>query len=244
MSLTRRHVLVIGAHQAALDRVAPMLRREEFDVHTVAPSRFVLDLIAGTPFEILILTLPTTRLSMEEMVQAIRREGSSCRTSGVLVLAQPDILEDASRWVDGGVNRVVSLDWPESRIWQALADLLDVAPRVDLRVLLEVDLQVDGYQSALGQTRNVSRSGMLVTTDEPFRVGSRFDFKFFLRGSRDPVEGSGEVVRQTDLGQGLGQGFGARFLSLKASGREALQLYIQRILEADPETGPAARRGR
>ena len=230
MNEPRRHVLVIGADQAVLDRVAPMLHREEFDVHTVAPSRFVLDLVASTPFEVLLIMLPSTRLGLDEMVSAIRREGSSCRRAGVLVLAEPGLVDEAVEWLDGGVNRVVSLDWPEARIWQALADLLDVAERVDLRVLLEAELEVDGQASTLVQTRNVSRSGLLVACDEPVRVGSRFDFSFYIRGAPQPVLGTAEVVRLVQSERGKVQGFGARFVSLASSGRELLARYIDDTL--------------
>ena len=44
MGSFQRHVLVVGAKNEALERIAPMLRRAEFNVHTAEPSPVVFDL--------------------------------------------------------------------------------------------------------------------------------------------------------------------------------------------------------
>ena len=54
MANTRQHVLVVGAKKTGLERVAPMLRRAEFSVHSVEPSPFLLDLVLSTAFELVI----------------------------------------------------------------------------------------------------------------------------------------------------------------------------------------------
>ncbi len=48
MTDSRQHVLVVGAKKAGLERVAPMLRRADFSVHSVEPSPFLLDLVLST----------------------------------------------------------------------------------------------------------------------------------------------------------------------------------------------------
>jgi len=50
MADSRQHVLIVGAKDAGLQRVAPMLRRAEFSVHSVDPSPFLLDLVLSTAF--------------------------------------------------------------------------------------------------------------------------------------------------------------------------------------------------
>jgi len=103
-----RHVLLIGALEGGLSRVAPMLQRAEFDVHTVEPSEFVLDLVLGTSFELLILGYPMPEMDISHLVQAVRDPDSVTRSAGLLLLAEPGFLEAAQGLVSAGANRVLA----------------------------------------------------------------------------------------------------------------------------------------
>ncbi len=222
-----RHVLVVGADDSAVERVAPLLRRSEFEVHTVNASPFVLDLVLGTSFELLIVGYPLKTLSLDELMAAIRGEGSNCRNAGVLLLADPGRLDEAASWVDRGANRVVAADWADGRLFQAVGDLLQGAPRVALRALVQVDIEADPGE--LLRTENVSASGMLLCGDRRLRPGQRFDFMLCLPDEDETVRGVAEVVRRTatDL---AGSGAGVRFVSFKEEGRRRLESYIGRRL--------------
>ena len=120
MADTRQHVLVVGPKQAGLDRVAPMLRRADFAVHTVEPSPFLHDLVLSTAFELVIVTYPLEEISLDQLMQTIRNDGSACHNAGLLLLAEPDRLDEAQSRVDLGANRAVCTDWNESRLWRAI----------------------------------------------------------------------------------------------------------------------------
>jgi hypothetical protein len=66
MADSRQHVLVVGAKKAGLERVAPMLRRADFSVHSVEPSPFLLDLVLSTAFELVIVTYPLDTLPLHD----------------------------------------------------------------------------------------------------------------------------------------------------------------------------------
>ncbi len=222
-----RHVLLIGALKGSLARVAPMLQRAEFDVHAVEPSEFVLDLVLGTNFELLIVGYPIPEVDVNELLRTVRNTDSVSRRAGLLLLAEPGFLEAAQGLVALGANRAVSLDWSASRLWQAVGDLLNVAPRVTMRALVYADVEaaITGDRS-LFQTVNVSMSGMLLRGTETFSPGSNFDFVFCLPGEPRPIEGSGEVVRRAEPGREGVQGFGVRFVHLRDDARYRLERFI------------------
>lgn len=227
MSENPRHVLVVGADDSAVERMAPLLRRSEFEVHTVSASPFVLDLVLGTSFELLIVGYPLQTLSLDELMAAVRGEGSNCRYAGVLLLSEPGRLDEAVGWVDRGANRVVAADWADARLYQAVGDLLQVAPRVALRALVEVELEA--REGELLRTENVSASGMLLRGEGRLRPGQRFDFMLCLPDEGETVKGTAEVVRET--GQAPDDaGAGVRFVAFRDSGRERLEAYIGRRL--------------
>jgi len=219
--------LLVGAIEGGLERVAPMLKREEFDVHAVEPNDFVLDLVMGTAFELLIIGYPMPEIDISQLIQAVREPVSASRNAGLLLLAEPAFIEAAHGLVAIGANRAVSLDWVGSRLWQAVGDLLTVAPRVGMRALVYADVEAgNGRSRSLYQIINVSSTGMLLSGAESFSLGSRFDFMFCLPGEPRPIQGTAEIVRRTDPGREGAQGMGARFLYLKEDGPYRLERFV------------------
>jgi CheY-like chemotaxis protein len=223
----QRHVLLIGAIEGGLARVAPMLQRAEFDVHTVEPSKFVLDLVLGTIFELLVVGYPMPEIDLSELVRTVRGSNSETRNAGVLLLAEPGFLDAAHGMVAIGANRAVSLDGSSSRLWQAVGDLLNVAPRVTVRAFVHADVDAgNGGSRSLLQTVNVSSSGMLLRGTEGFSHGAHFDFVFSLPGDPRPLEGTAQVVRKTDTGRELVEGVGVRFVHLREDGKYRLERFL------------------
>lgn len=210
-----------------MNRVAPMLRRAEFEVHTVSPSPFVLDLVLVTWFELLIIAYPLPpELPIEQLMTAVRQDGSNCRNASLMLLADPTFLDEAASWIDRGANRVVGNDWADARLWQAVGDLLDIAPRIALRALVQVDLDArSGRDAELLRTVDISTSGMLLLGSSALPPGTRFEFVIGLPGESQPLRGSAEVVRLAAELNG-DQAFGARFIGFREGGDEMLASYI------------------
>ena len=231
MAESRQHVLVVGAKKAGLERVAPMLRRAELSVHSVEASPFLLDLVLSTEFELVIVTFPLDTLPLDDLIDTIRDEGSACRDAGLLLLAEPDLIDDAQAIVDLGANRAICCEWNEARLWQSIGDLMQVAPRIFMRVLMHLDIEVKNNRNrAIFQTVNVSVSGVLLQGSDELSPGETFDFLFRLPGG-GLVEGSAEVVRQTNpLREGV-NGIGTRFTTFREDCRETLAAHIDRQIE-------------
>jgi hypothetical protein len=231
MTDSRQHVLVVGAKKAGLERVAPMLRRADFSVHSVEPSPFLLDLVLSTEFELVIVTYPLDTLPIDDLIDTIRDEGSACHDAGLLLLAEPEQLDDAQSVVDLGVNRAICCEWSEARLWQAIGDLMEVAPRILMRVLMHADIELKNEKDrAIFQTVNVSVSGVLLQGSDHLTPGEDFDFLFRLPGG-GLIEGTAEVVRQTNpLREGV-DGIGTRFTSFRDQCQERLSTHIGRQME-------------
>lgn len=228
MADTRQHVLVVGAKQAGLERVAPMLRRADFSVHTVEPSPFLHDLVLSTAFELVVVTYPLENISLDQLIQTIRNEGSACHGAGLLLLADPELIDEAQARVDLGANRAICTDWSESRLWQAIGDLLEIAPRVSMRVLLHADVEVTSNRNrAIFQTVNVSSTGALLQGHETLEPGTKFNFLFRLPGG-GLIDGNAEVVRRTNMAREGVEGVGTRFADISEPGHDRLMTHLSR----------------
>lgn len=225
----QRHVLVVGAEGDTLENIAPMLRRAEFNVHSASPSPVVFDLVLGTSFELVLVSYPLRELSLDDLIDALRRDGSWCKKAALVLLAEPDHIDDALALVDLGVNRAIGLDWSEGRLQQAIGDLLEVAPRITLRVLVHLKVEVQhASKRALYQTVNVSRTGMLLRGDDDLDPGTRFSFFFGIPDGRRLVEGTGEVVRRSNPIREGTAGLGIRFVRIAGEGAEQLESFVMR----------------
>jgi CheY-like chemotaxis protein len=231
MADSRQHVLIVGAKDDGLDRVAPMLRRAEFSVHSVDASPFLLDLVLSTAFELVILSYPMDTVPLDDLVDTIRDEGSACHGAGLLLLADPSLIDDAQTHVDLGANRAICTDWSDARMLQSIGDLLKIAPRVFMRVLMHAEVEIQSTPDrAIFQTVNVSVSGALLQGSEQLDPGQAFNFLFRLPGG-GLVEGAAEIVRQTNpMREGV-NGMGARFTSFGDGCEERLLSHIQRQVE-------------
>ncbi len=208
-----------------------MLRRASFSVHSVEASSGLRDLVLSTGFELVIVSFPLSGFAVSDLISAIRNEGSACHDAGLLLLAEPGRADEARAMVDAGVNRAVCSDWNESRVWLAISDLLDIAPRVAMRVQLHAEFQVPQLRGrSLYHTVNVSRSGALLRGREITDPGIDFEFLFRLPGG-GLVDGSAEVVRRTDPAREGIDGIGARFIELNEPARERLDAHLRRQIE-------------
>ncbi len=229
MGSFQRHVLIVGADQRTMDRIAPMLRRAEFNVHSAEPSPVVFDLVLGTSFELILVSYPLRDLSLDDLIETLRREGSWCQNAALVLLSEPEHLEDALALVDLGANRAVGVDWPEGRLHQAVADLLEVAPRISLRTLVHLKVEVsDQSERALYQSVNISKTGMLLKGEDNLDPGTRFSFFFGIPDGRRLVEGTGEVVRRTNPMREGASGIGVRFIRIAGEGGDQLESFVSR----------------
>jgi len=224
-----RHVLLVGVDRGVAERMVPLLQREELQVLSTDPAPPVLNLLRDTPFDLLVVAYPLSGLDLEELLATVRSPESPSRRAGVVLLAPDDALGEAASWEQEGVNRVTAAGWTDAHLWQAVADLLHVAPRAGLRVLVRLDVEVDGgLEQELSQTVNLSASGMLLEAPSIFRPGTELRFTFRLPGEARPVSGTAEVVRVSRPHKEGVQGFAVRFLGLEDDGAERIAAWFGR----------------
>jgi len=222
-------MLVVGASNDLVRRLTQLLRPLQFTLHSAPAAEQVLDLVQGTRFEVVLVSFPLAEVSIVNLIRAMRDRSSACRQSGLLLLTDREVTEQARTYLNRGANRVLALDCPDRRLTETLTELLDVAPRIRVRLLVTVEVG-SGLERAedLGRIENLSRTGMLVTGTRRYIPGTEFDFEFFVPGSDESVRGTARVVRLTDPEREGVEGLGARFIELAAAASDRLQQMVRR----------------
>jgi CheY-like chemotaxis protein len=229
----RRNVLIVNVDQETFAKVAPLLDRSEFEVDRFPGARAALELTELVLFDVLIAIYPLPDIPVQEFLDAIRRADAPCRRSPLLLLCARDRLEEAEAYVGRGVNRVLALDEPSKRLQQEVSLLLSVAPRRAVRLMVRVNVTVDGKSElSIYQTENLSMSGMLLRGGEPYPLGTRIGFEMELGHERSPVRGEAEVVRHTTPGrEQVRGGMGVRYFYFEKDGLLRLQRFLKSVAE-------------
>jgi len=230
----RSLVLVAGIGRGPFEALAPVLDRQKLEVVKVAAPEMSVDLARSEPFDLLIFDAEVKEGTLEQVVDAIRHGMSASRNTSILVLTRPGTVDAARDLIGRGVNRVMLLDDSPELIGQQVAELLNIAPRANLRFSTHLQTSVgDGAVEVLGEVVNLSSTGMLVETETSFEPGERVVVTINFGGQRGSVSAKAEVVRQAYSDRGGVDGIGIRFLSFAGDGKEKIEAVLDEAL-ADP----------
>jgi hypothetical protein len=219
-------LLVIGAESEALKQVAPILRRVGCVVHRIARADHAAALLLGTRFDLILARFPVQGITLGEFVATVRAPGSPCRDSGLVMIASAEDVGEVAHFLKRGVNRIVADDAPCGRMLDSIADLVGVAPRRNLRAVVQLELSLrTGGRRLLTVTENLSATGMLVRGGTEFPVGSLLGFELLLPGQQ-PLAGSLLVARHTDRPRERLEGFGGRIIAFSGDGHDRLQALL------------------
>jgi hypothetical protein len=227
----RKNILAVGIEPALFDEIAPPLLRRIFDVDRVPSPTAALELVSMVPFSALVLKFPLPELSTDDFIAAVRSEGSASSTATFALVAAEEHVQEASALLDRGIDLVLSMTDPPGVREGLLCTLLGIFPRTDTRVLVKLNIQLQDRRRDrfVGQTRDISASGMFVITRRSFTLGSVARFEFTLPGSTLPFRGSCHVTRHSTPETDPVQGMGFQFDSFDA---ESDQERLRRLLEA------------
>lgn len=223
----RALVLVAGIGRGPFEALAPVLDRQKLEVVKVAAPENSVELAHSEPFDLVIFDAEVREGTLKGVVDSIRQEMSASRNTSLLVLARAGNADSARELIGRGVNRVMLLEDPPDLIGQQVAELLNIAPRANLRFPTHLQTSVgDGAVQALGEIVNLSASGILVETETSFEPGEQVVVAINLGGQQGSVSAKAEVVRQAHSDRGGVDGIGLRFLSFAGDGKEKIEAVL------------------
>ena len=237
-------VLAAGIERLAFERLAPVLRRDAVEVDWVATPEAGVSLAGKHRYDVILMDAVPCDWPLEKVVRSFRDASSPSRNAAILVLAEPDQVDVARALRSRGVNRVMLVTDPPEIICDQMASLLEVAPRVLIRLATNVEAALGNTgREFMCQTVNLSSSGMLIRTQHRPPLGAPVVFKIHVAEPFGTIFGRGEIVRHATEAQGGVDGIAIRFVSFAKDGALRLSDYIETLTrEPEPEPAPAAKR--
>jgi hypothetical protein len=223
--------MYIGPPDQQVERLSPLLHEAGFEIHRAVDAVSVLDQLWSTECGLVIANHPIGGLRLEDLLLTLRDRTSPSRHTGLVVIVGEQEYEPARMLIGQGVNRVVARRAAPQSLLCAVGDLMDQAPRMRLRAVVEMESRLDNRPTrALARTHDLSLSGMLLQGGVDLDVGSEFAFELHLPGQGTAIVGSARVVRHTDEARETVVGVGANFADFIDDGHESLAAYLKREL--------------
>jgi hypothetical protein len=199
------------------------------DFHRVPWNQRLLSTVSRSGFDVVVVGEPTTELSLEEMVTALRKPGGASRHAGLVVYGSADVAELGRQFLGHGVNRVISRSDPDQEVQDSVLSLIEVPRRFHLRTPVHISqLRELETTTAYCHTENLSMSGMLVNCSQLPPVGSLLEFALLFPEEESPIRGRARVARVADPRREKVMGVGAAFESFSHTDRSRLRGALAR----------------
>jgi hypothetical protein len=229
METGRYSALVVGLDPELARSVTVALGLPD-ELVTCTAGPVTLELVAAFGYDAVIIGYPPAEFDLQRLLDAIRRPGSACRPSPVVLLAPGDLLLEASGYCGLGVNRVLDIDRAHETLRPVLEQLLRVAPRRSLRTVGRVEVFVGPRaRLLLCQTVNISATGMLLRTGRGYPLGTEIAFEVMLPGDTRPLRGRGRIVRETIDRRERFAGVGVAFEALDRDSETRLRDHVDGV---------------
>lgn len=189
-----------------------------------------LQLASKRRFDLTTANLPLPDKSAQQFVTELRALEETDQSSPIIMLADGSNLEEARALSIPGLQ-VIGLRDSDSVYRHIISEALGVAARLAIRIPIRLEVGIEaGRTSRFCETRNISRSGILISSSRPLSIESNFRFELTFPYTLAPLNGFAEVVRHTDTNVEGTTGFGACFLSLSEEDDVRIQSFIQNEL--------------
>jgi Tfp pilus assembly protein PilZ len=225
----RKRVLFAALSAASFETFQPAFGDDEVEL-VVAPSwRHGTKVAELSRFDMVLVEAGDGGRDLVQLLAALRKSGAVNFDTRAGLIANAG--EFAHTAILGQRFGAKTFDATRGRgeLQRAVRNLLHSRVRMPLKVMSQLAISNElSPTQLLCQTRNLSRSGMLVVTQSRFPVGSRVQFTLSLPESSAPIRGEGEVVRHTDRRFENADGVGVHFLSLHSDGDRQLAAFLER----------------
>jgi len=232
-------VLAVIANRDLLSKMDPIFRRRSFEVHHVPSGASALVVTGNVNYDVIVLESPLLDLKLRNFLAALGSIDSTSDGTSLLILDSEGREPTVSTTSQPGVQTMPSGSEP-IEIHRVLSGLLGVAARRTSRLLVQIDVSLEGGTSLwVLPSQNISQSGILLRGGNQLEIGEKVRFRFTLPGDEVIIEGEARVVRRTSKHEAT-VGTAMEFLHLDEHHRERIDEFVHIGLAETVESRAAA----
>ena len=214
----------------AFETLKPLFRKASLDLRSVDDAISALHLIKGVKVSMLVVSFPLRSVSFGDFVRLLRSEDCASRLARLMVAVRESDRNLLMPWIDE-IAEVISVDEDSLLVQHAISDLLGVAHRSSVSLMVSLTIDPDGshQRNILAQSRDISTGGVFVSSEEAVTLSENLICKIFLPGDKAPIKVRGRVARLADPKLDNAPGFGMQFLEISEEHRRILAEFVKTL---------------
>ena len=217
-------VLIVDDMKNFLDLETSFLRRTDCSVLKALNGLEALRLAKTEKPDIIFLDLEMPVMNGIECCRFIKSDAEIKHIPIVIVTAS----EKEEECYKAGCSSYVRKPIDEDRFLSEIQKFVKLVVRKDPRIDVEIPANaVFKGTKTPGTVINISRSGLLIETNEPFAVGTKLSLDFSLPGNNKKIKVKAMIVRLTKARRPDFTGFGINFSDLEEKYRNAIESFIE-----------------
>lgn len=230
VAFERKRILLAALDRDLADRVDPAFARFEFDVDRAPTLRHATKLSPFRRYDLIVAAFRADDADVEALLAAARAPGSANSSARLALLAAPEELAAARLLREKGCTGAFATNLPRLELQAALLDLLRTRARLAVRFLTRVAIRLadSAETQLLCPTRDLSATGLFVSTESRFPIGSLLRFTLDLPDGGEAIRGVAAIARHSTPERESGDGMGLRFVELAGDGERRLAAFLAR----------------
>ena len=209
-----------------------LTNRSNLQLFTATSGQEALDIHKKENVDIILCDLYMPGMNGKEVCKIIRNDSSLKNVSIIVVTTNAKDIDECR---EAGANDIILKPINPSDFMQKVGKYINVPVRRDIRMLARIGVEgVKGtpWESFLGNTINISMSGVLIETTHTISIGETVSCSLFVPGNITPITVSGEIVRRVD-GKGAGMNYyGIKFVDIREDDKLVIGNYVKKHPEA------------
>lgn len=231
------NILLVVLDRDLFDKIAPLLRRDTFDVNQAPNAESALLLTGNMAYSLIVVVHPLRGTTIHDFLKRLRRRDSASADAPVLIIAAEERIEQLGPLVEEGRVSLICAGQPQTELQAEVSRLLGVLIRSAARLPVSFSVRIgDGSTDRLCQTQNISESGLLLRTSHLLPIGTTLDVEVPTPRTDPPLELRAEIVRHTALQVEGITGMGAKFIDISEEEQNRLRDYIASGFRLDQES--------
>ncbi len=205
-------VMTVALDAATLSNVQAALAKLECTFSSAGDATRALQELCTQDHALVIASYPLPHLLLRHFLQQLRHPTCASRQTPLLVLAIPELLSGASRFIGYGANAVLPRWVARTKLASTVERLLESPRRYTPSPDLEVRLQnPDGSPIPAAGVVNISGNGLLLQSPVRPMLGATVRAVLIHPQLAQPLELPARVVRYTLPGREQFEGFAVTF---------------------------------
>lgn len=231
-NLSALRIMLTETPDHLLGALGPILARGSLNIERVRRAEQALERLIVEPFDIVVTSYPLVSVTMRTFLLGLRRPPSVSARAKLLVAVDAERRGELAPFlIERGIDEVTSPNEDPLLVQHAFSNILGVAPRAAVRLVLRLEAQLEGTEGAtsmLCTSVDLSASGAMIESTSLLPVGTGVTLRLFVPSEREPVTAQAEVVRHADPRFDRTGGFAVRFVELEGPSAGILARFLER----------------